>query len=302
MVEAYSLSAFFEKFKDNDTCLEFIKDLRYPNGIFCKSCKTITKFYKVKSRTTYACSCGWQVSPLVGTPFENSHISLQDWFFAIFVMTTTRCGISAAQLKRQLRVNYKTAWRVLHKIRSLMGEDEKDLLNGTVEIDEGYVGWWRPYKVIPEKQYEVVLGMVERKGKARLRHIVDNSRYSIWEEIKKNVGRDANVMTDHNISYQGLKKYLGYNHQFVTHQREFVRGNVHTQTVESGWGMLKRSISGTYHKVSHQHLQKYLNEFEWRYNHRKHGEQMFEILLRQVAEVKVVKPSQPTKNRLAAAF
>jgi transposase len=272
----------WKKYSNNDVCFDVLVKVKFPNGIFCKSCDKITKFYKVKNRPLYECSCGFQISPLKDTLFENSHIPLSIWFFAIFNMTSTRCGFSAAQFQRQTNINYKTAWRLLHVIRKAMESDNSYLLKGIVEVDETYVGWRRNLWRDNGPDAEVVMGMVERDGKARFRHIPTNSKMVLIGQIQKNISNDAHVMTDQLMAYKSLPK-LGYKHDSVIHSRkEYVRGIVYTQTIESRWGTLKRSLSGTYRKTSKKWLQNYLNEFEWRYNHRKEPEKMFDILLNSV--------------------
>ncbi len=187
--------------------------------------------------------------------------------------------MAALELQRYIKVNYHTAWRMLHKIREAMATENSDFLKGIVEIDETYVGWrrnlWYGDKV---DDAAVVMGFVERGGRARYRHIPNNGKITLHAQVLKNIDRNAHIMSDQLHAYKNLNKY-GYKHDSVLHRREYVRGDVYTQTIESGWGMLKRSLSGTYHKTSKQHLQKYLNEFEWRYNHRKEPEKMFGTLL-----------------------
>lgn len=276
---------FIDQYADEDRCLEVIKKIKYSKGIFCKNCQEITKFYKVKNRPLYECSCGFQISPLKGTIFQDSKISLQSWFYALFVMSNTRSGFSAAHLQRDLGVNYKTAWRMLHKIRKAMVSDNSYLLKGIVEIDETYVGWRRnTWYGDDQPDAAVVMGMVERGGKARYRHVPTNSKIILLQQIQRNISTKAHIMSDQLPAYKNLDKY-GYKHDSVLHRVEYVRGDIYTQTIESHWGTLKRSISGTYRKTSKKWLQNYLNEFEWRYNHRKEEEKMFGILIKSMIKI-----------------
>src|SRR3990172_8211222 len=297
MIEKFSLGVFLKKYSDNDKCLEKIKDLRWSNGIFCKQCEKITKFYKIKGRPVFECEFGGshQVSPLAGTIFEKTTTPLQYWFYAIYIMTQTRSGISAKQLQRELGVTYKTAHRMFKKIRLLMTETKGDLLSGNVEIDETFVGGkgknraFKPnFSEIPK---EVIMGMVERGGKLHTKHIPNTGKYTLLEEIQKNVDKNASIMTDNYAGYTQLSKY-GYHHFSVNHSAsEYTRGEIHTQNIEGVWSQLKRVITGVYRHVSKEYLQSYSDEFSWRYNHR-NDINIFDSLLKQVAEVKILKSSQ----------
>src|SRR3989344_2619985 len=253
MIEKFSLGVFLKKYSDNDKCLEKIKDLRWSNGIFCKQCEKITKFYKIKGRPVFECEFGGshQVSPLAGTIFK--------------------------------------------KIRLLMTETKGDLLSGNVEIDETFVGGkgknraFKPnFSEIPK---EVIMGMVERGGKLHTKHIPNTGKYTLLEEIQKNVDKNASIMTDNYAGYTQLSKY-GYHHFSVNHSAsEYTRGEIHTQNIEGVWSQLKRGITGVYRHVSKEYLQSYSDEFSWRYNHR-NDINIFDSLLKQVAEVKILKFSQ----------
>lgn len=140
MNDRFSLGAFLIKFGTPERCLKTIFDLRFPKGAYCDNCQTITTFYKVEGRPLYACSCGFQISPLAGTILEKTTTPLQYWFYAIFIMSTTRSGVSAKQLQRMLGVTYKTAWRMFKQIRMLMAESGGGMLDGIVEVDETFVG------------------------------------------------------------------------------------------------------------------------------------------------------------------
>lgn len=290
MIEKFSLGQFLRKFKNDDACLEHVFNLRFPQGAYCENCKQISKFYKIEGRPVYQCSCNFQISSLAGTIFEKSTTPLQYWFYAIFVMTMTRSGVSAKQLQRELGVTYKTAWRMMKQIRLLMANVDTNLLSGTVEVDESYFGgktkrgtWGGGVE-----NKEIVMGIVERKGKAYLKHIPDSSKYTLLTQIKEHVDPQARVITDQFKAYVGLNK-LGFVHDSVNHQETYVVGDIYTQNIEGLWSILKRGIYGVYRVVSKKYLQAYIDEYAWRYNHRAHGSNMFDLLLAQVAEVKVVK-------------
>ncbi|MBI2315056.1 IS1595 family transposase [Candidatus Daviesbacteria bacterium] len=140
MEEGFSLGVFLKKFGTPEKCLDTILNLRFPKGVYCDKCTAISKFYKVEGRPLYACSCGFQISPLAGTILEKTTTPLQYWFYAIFIMSTTRSGVSAKQLQRMLEVTYKTAWRMFKQIRMLMAESGGGMLDGIVEVDETFVG------------------------------------------------------------------------------------------------------------------------------------------------------------------
>ena len=290
MKNNFTLKDFLKKYKTNDDCREEIKQIVFPKGIKCKACKKVTPHYRIKSRKVYSCqNCGTQVSPLANTIFHKSSTELLDWFYAMYIFSQTRSGISALQLQRMLGCSYKTAWRMFHQIRKLMTDEEFGQLKGDVEVDETYIGGKtqnRNYKHSEgTKDKEVVMGMVERDGKLRAKHIEGTGKWALREQIEKHVSPKARVFTDQYAGYIQLKK-LGYAHYSVNHAKlQYRRGDTHTQTIENVWSHLKRGIYGVYHSVSKKHLQAYVDEFTYRYNNRK-SENMFALLLNRVVIVK----------------
>lgn len=291
--ENFNFGLFLRRFGTNDKCLEIIKDLKYPKGVFCESCKEVTKFYKIEGRQVYQCTCHFQISPLAGTILEKTTTPLQYWFYAIFLMAMTRSGISAKQLQRELGVTYKTAWRMFKQIRMLMADTSGTPLDGIIEADETFVGGkgknrayeWRS---LEEKPKEILMGMVARGGKVYMKHIPNTGKWTLLKQIKDNVSPRARIYTDDYRGYIGVK-YYGYEHDSVNHSAgEYVRGEVHTQNIDNVWSHLKRGIFGVYRVVSSKYLQAYADEFGWRYNNRRYKDGMFERLLGQIAEVKVV--------------
>lgn len=293
MKDLFSLRQLKNKYGTHEQCLDELKKLRFPDPYTCPKCKTIQKFYPVKGRTAYACnSCGHHIYPLAGTIFEKTSTSLDLWFYAMFLMTKTRAGISSKQLERELGVTYKTAWRMFKQIRMLMADDGSgSLLEGIVEVDETFVGGKgksRAYEWAQGiKDKQIVMGMVQREGKVYLKHIPTTGKWALLEQINQHVDPKATIYTDEWRGYSSLPKY-GFNHEFVTHKtKNYVRGQVHTQNIENVWSHMKRGITGVYRVVSKKYLQAYADEYAFRYNHR--NESMLELLLRQVVNVKVLK-------------
>lgn len=293
MTGKFSLKEFFSRFSDDNACLEEIKNIRWPSGITCPVCKKVTKFYKVKGRTAYACEFGGTtVYPLADTILEKTTTPLQYWFYAMYVMTKTRSGISAKQLERELGVTYKTAWRMFKQIRMLMADNANNPLDGTVEVDETFVGGkgknrkskW--IKGIEGKEKEILMGMVKRGGKVYIKHIPNTGKWTLLKQIQENISPKARIFTDEYRGYIQLS-YKGYDHNSVNHSAsEYVRGEVHTQNIDNVWSHLKRGIFGVYRIVSAKYLQAYADEYAFRYNHRKFDGTMFDVLLNQIAQVK----------------
>jgi len=221
----------------------------------------------------------------------------------MYLMGSTRCGISAKQIQRETGVTYKTAWRMFHQIRSLLGEQDLKL-GGTVEIDEAYMGGkrkrgtGRPMR--GDKTKIPVIGIAERGGKVVAKVIPAVTRDSITGMVKQHVEPGSTVYSDEYQSYALIGRLtgddgvlLGYKHDTVKHgQDEFVRNQVHTNSVEGFWSLIKNGIRGVYHQVSPAYLQMYLDEYTFRYNRRFEGNQQFRAILQRVSEVSI-RPSRP---------
>jgi transposase len=279
-----TLKEFQARFPNDDVCLDHLMRVRYGQRLVCNTCQSEGKFYRVKSRRCFECEhCGYQVYPTAGTPFESTRTPLTDWFFVMFLFTASRNGVAAKEVQRQIGVTYKTAWRMCHLIRQYMGRVDGDRpLGGSgstdpiVEIDETYIGG---HDKRGQNDKASVLGMVERGGDVLTRQIADRNGDMIMPHVAQWVVQGSRVMTDQARVYGHMDRQ-GYIHQSVNHDaKEYVRGEAHTNTIESFWAMLKRGINGTYIHVSKKHLQKYLWEFEYRHNLRKSPHLMFEILL-----------------------
>lgn len=302
---SYSLIEFMRDFPDDAACLDFLWRERFaPDGshAHCPKCERVRKFHRVKSRPSYSCdTCGKHLHPTAGTIYHRSATSLHLWFYAAYLMTSTRCGISAKQLERELGVGYKTAWRMSNLIRNqLMSQDDEPPLRGHVEADETWIGGKptagetaraarlrrfpsdrQSYAIKPKTS---VFAAVERSGRVRATVIPDSSADTLGRCVREYVLPEARLITD---EYRGYTRVgLEYRcHDRINHgAKVYVSGDVHTNTVEGFFGNMKRGISGNYHAVSPKWLQGYLNEFVWRYNHRRDKRAMFLTLIARSAQ------------------
>lgn len=287
-MQRYTIHDFNRDFPDDDACLTLVRDLLYPDGIQCRKCEEVRVHHRLTNRKAYSCDhCGTHVYPLAGTIFEKSRTPLKSWFYAMYLMASTRCGISAKQIERELGVTYKTAWRMFKQIRTLRDEDDAPF-DGAVEIDQTLIGGKRRGKGRGyRKDRAAVLGMVQRNGKVAAT-IVDNARArTLMPHIRRHVLPSAIVYTDEGREFARLRKRGYANQRRINHSAEvYVRGDVHTNTIEGFWSLLKRGISGVYHSVSHKYLQSYLDEYAFRYNHRDDAQAMFQTVGRRVRQVR----------------
>ena len=266
-----TVQQFFKQFKDDEACLEHLFNVRFGQGHECPKCERSAQWYRIKAERAYSCQwCGHHLHPTVGTPFEKSRTSLQLWFYAIYLFTTTRHGVSAKELQRQLGVTYKTAWRMGHEIRKHMAEvDGDDPLSGAVEVDETMIGGkekGKPGRSVGNKT--VVMGMMERGGDIMTVVVPDIKRASLHPQVLENVEEGSTVYTDALWSYRGLDQ-MGYEHEIVNHSKgEYVRGEVHVNGIEGYWRNLKAGINSTHVHVSGEYLGNYAKEFEYRFNRR----------------------------------
>jgi transposase-like protein len=265
-----NLVKLVEQFHSEDSCREYLEGLRWPDGIQCPRCesKSIRNSY---TRNQYDCgSCGYQFSVTSGTILHDTHLPLSKWMMAVYLMIEARKGVSALQLKRTLDVAYKTAWYLCHRIRAAMQDAYPLPLKGLVEVDETWIGgktegMGRGYK----GNKAVVIGAVQREGKIALQVVIGRDRETLHDFIRNNISDDAEaIFTDDWVGYKGIGDD-NTRHETVNHSiKEYVRGNVHTNSIENVWSLFKRSIIGSYHKLSIKHLDAYLNELEWRFNNR----------------------------------
>ena len=283
MAKMFTVLDFYKRFPDDDTCLDHLMKLRHGNPSDCPKCERNAKFYKLTKEPAYSCEwCGHHIHPMVGTPFERSRTPLQKWFYAMYLFTTTRHGVPAKELQRQLSVTYKTAWRMGHEIRKYMTQVDGDPpLSGHVEADETYIGGRRSGgkrgRGAPGKT--IVFGMVERGGDVMTRVVPNVKRKTLERHILENIKAGSNISTDELSSYGKIARF-GYDHGTVNHSADqWVDGIHHVNTAEGFWSRLKNSIKGTHIHVSAKHLPKYLGEFEYRFNMRHRPEAMFARLL-----------------------
>ena len=264
------LMQLMERFHSDEKCRAVLAELRWPDGVACPRCGG-SRHAHDSVRGVYDCySCGYQFSVLAGTIFHDTKLPLRKWFITVMLMVESKKGISANQLKRTIGVSYKTAWYLCHRIRKAMQDAYPMPLKGIVEIDETWVGGkvrgkGRGYK----GNKAVVVGAVQRDGKIVLKVVPDRSRATLHGFTNEHVADEAEAIhTDDWPPYRGLADE-DTRHETVNHSiGEYARGDVHTNSVENVWSLLKRSIIGSYHKVSVKHLDAYLDELEWRFNNR----------------------------------
>jgi transposase-like protein len=273
--KAPTLRQFQDRFPTEDSCLDHLFQVRYA-GTDCPKCSRPAKYSRVKGRRAYQCNwCANQLYPTAGTPFDRTRTSLRDWFYVMFLMTTTRNGVAAKRVEREIGVTYKTAWRMCHEVRKYMGQlDSDDPLGGPgqiVEIDEAMIGGkakgTRGGRFAGNKA--CVLGMLENGGEIVTRVVPNVKAMNLIPVVQEHVLRGTHIHTDALPSYQHLGNH-GYRHSKVRHQvGEYVGSEGQTvNRIEGFWSMLKRGINGTHIHVSEKHLPKYLGEFEYRWNMR----------------------------------
>jgi transposase len=293
----YSLMEFEREYPDDAACLEKLVEWLYPNGIFCPKCERVTKHHREAKRPSYACqNCGHHEHPMRGTIFEDSATSLKLWFYAIHLMSATRCGISAKQLERELGVTYKCAWRIFNKIRSMLDEGDSTKLSGKVETDEAFYGG-KEYnkhksKRIPHASGAVgktaVWGAVEQGGRVFARVVPDVKSGTILPHLRQRIMPESVIFSDESNVYDSVQR-MGYGHRRVHHAANvYVSGDAHTNTIEGFWSLTKNGIRGVYHNVSAKYLQMYLNEYSFRFNRRKSlgRHNMFEAFVGRIKKTK----------------
>src|SRR5438128_4468870 len=299
----YTIMDINSQFADDDACLEHLKEQRFPKGVaYCEKCKRERKHHRVTGRPAYACDyCGSMIAPMAGTIFEKSATSLRLWYYAMYLMASTRCGISAKQIQRETGVTYKTAWRMFRQVRSLLSESDMQLEGEAVEMDETYVGGRRRgHRGRPpagDRKQTCVVGMVERKGRVIAVAANDATHKTLHGIAKERILPKSTVFTDELSAYDGLTGG-DYQHRRINHSAGvYVLGDIHTNTIEGFWSLVKRGIGGVYHSVSKKYLQTYLNEYAFRYNHRACGNLIFPLLLERSSQPGLLKPSvQAVKN------
>lgn len=279
-----TLKDLTQMFSTDEQCRVLLKKLRWPFGVECIRCKS-KRIFEVATQKKFECvECGYQFSALTQTVFHDTHLPLETWFTAVLLLVEARKGMSANQVKRTLGVSYKTAWYLCHRIRAAMKEAERPMLEGTVEVDETYVGGRprrgsKPGRGTPK---EIVIGIRQRGGDLRFFHASDAQSGTLAKYIAECVSPDVEVMvTDEFTSYPGAMKKTGLTakHKTIKHKnRVYVDGDIHTNTVENAFSLLKRGIVGTWHKISAKHLPAYLAEMEFRFNRRRNPDLFVDTL------------------------
>ena len=270
-------------YSTDDKCREILTKLRWPEGVTCPRCKE-RRVAWLKARNQFECpACFYQFSVTTGTVFNDTHLALEKWFIAVCLLCEAKKGMSACQMQRTLGVSYKTAWYLCHRIRAAMNEVDKTMLDGTVEMDETYVGGKNKGRGAGARleNKEIVIGIRQRDGDLRLFHAQDVKAGTLAQYIRENVSEDVDViMTDDFSSYQFAMKQAGVkNHRAINHSgKVYVMGEVHTNTVENAFSLLKRGIMGTWHKISAKHLAAYLDEMTFRFNRRKRSDLFVDTL------------------------
>jgi transposase-like protein len=277
------LPTMIERYGTEEKCRDFLEELRWPHGAECPRCFT-RDAKRIKDRPQLRCtSCSYHFSVTVGTVFADSHLPLWKWFLATYLIVESRKGISAKQLQRTLGVTYKTAWYLGHRIRSAMEEDSPVPLKGVVEVDETFIGGYQPDQG-QESNKTMIMGAVERGGDIRLKvqsGTAPRSREARRKFLKAAIDDEAKAIYTDAAPAWGDLSDDDTEHQVVRHRHEeWVRAQVHTNTVEGVWSLLKRSVAGTYHQLSAKHLPAYLDEIAFRFNNRENPYLFRDTLLR----------------------
>lgn len=280
---------FFARFPNDDACLEHVMTVRYGMRHTCWACGVEATFHKLAKRKAYSCSqCGSHLYPCAGTIFQDSRTPLTLWFYAIYLFVVTRHGVSGKELERQLGVTYKTAYRMGMQIRKLMAEvGHVDMLQGHIEMDEAYVGGRRPggFRGRGADGKTIVFG-VKQRGGSIFTEVVSNARKETLRAITQDRVHPWSIISTDKFQAYKLLKEDGFLHGTVDHgKKEYARYDEeldvvhHVNHVESFWRLFKKSVQGTHIHISPKHMQKYLNEFAFRSNHREMKNAMFDLLI-----------------------
>ena len=275
-----SILDLINTFPDEQTCIDHLEKLRW-NGNVISPFDPSSKVYDCKGNRYKCKNTGKYFNVKTATLFDNTKIKLQKWFIAIYLITTHSKGISSVQLAKDLNVTQKTAWFMLHRIRNCFGISDEPL-EGEVEVDETYVGGKlknkhtlaieRTKNMTGKKDNKaVVVGMVQRNGEVKAIKTKDAKKETILPVVFENIKEGSKVYSDESNVYYRLNSY-GYDHSVIRHKlKKYVVGEIHTNTIENFWSLVKRGFYGIYHYVSHKHMHKYLNSYAFRYNMRDRG-------------------------------
>ena len=288
MKEGTDLCELVERYGNDQKCRDYLEHLRWPHGVTCPKCLG-TKVSSILKRDQYNCdneSCGHQFSVTAGTAFHDTHLPLTKWFLAVYLICQSKKGMSAHQLHGMLKVHYRTAWYLCHRIRYAVEQATGPKMDGTCEVDETYVGGKKIGQGVyaGKKAKEAVIGIRERGGALRFFHAEDAKAGTLAKYIKENISGDVSVIvTDDFITYPFAMKRAGVTpgkHAVNHSAKQYVVGDFHANSAESAFSLLKRGIMGTWHKVSAKHLAAYLDEMTWRFDNRKNPYLFRDTLLR----------------------
>lgn len=283
-----SIIELLQTFSKEEDCIHHLEQLRWQDKIISPFDAT-SRVYKCSNHRYRCRKTGKYFNVKTQTLFDSTKVPLQKWFLAIWIATSHKKGISSLQLAKDIDVTQKTAWFMLQRIRKCFGIENNNDLDGDVEVDETYIGGKNKNRHFDKKvknsqgrsfkDKTAVVGMLERQGKLNAYKIPDVTSHTLTKEVIKVVRNTANLYTDEWLGYKDINKL--YHHNIVKHgQHQYVIGKVHTNTLEGFWSLLKRGIIGIYHLISSKHLQKYVDEFVFRYNTRTLEEkERFSLLL-----------------------
>lgn len=283
-----NLAELSEKFGTDEKCRKALEQLRWPEGPKCPRCRS--EATPIANRYQYDCdSCHYQFSVTSGTIFHDSHLSLWKWFITVALLCEAKKGMSACQVQRTVGMSYKTAWYLCHRIRAAMTETKRAKLGGQIEMDETYVGgkgFGVQHRGRGTKKRPVI-GIRQRNGELRLFHAKEVTGRVLEKFLRENVGEDVDVFfTDELGAYRGVARRMGISKKHEMVQRgikEYVRGNAHTNSIESAFSLFKRGLRGSWHKLSAKHLQAYLEEMCFRFNNRKNPFLFRDTILKLIA-------------------
>jgi transposase-like protein len=290
-----NLIEMMEKYNSEDRCREYIEALRWPSGVCCTRCGSVS-VSKIFKRNQYDCNdCRYQFSPMAGTVFHDTHLPLTKWFLAVYLMCESKKGMSANQISRTLGIGYKAAWYLCHRIREAMKCDESERLTGTVEADETYVGGrYDKRRSRDTHEKACVVGVIQRGGPVRAKKIQSRGARALAGFIRESVEPGSKLMTDEYAGYNKVGKE--YRHKKVNHSElQYVEGLTHTNSIENFWSLFKRGLVGSFHKVSEKHLDRYLDEFTYRFNGRD-DDALFQNTIRNLVNGKVLTFEKLTKT------
>jgi transposase-like protein len=270
-------------FPTDEKCREMLVRLRWPEGPRCLRCKALAVELETDKQLFYCKDCDYQFTVTTGTVFNDTHLPLFKWFAATMLLCEAKKGMSACQVQRTLGMSYKTAWYLCHRIRHAMAQTDKPMLDGKVEMDATYVGGQMRGKghIAKNDNKEVVIGIRKRNGELRFFHAQDAKSGTLAKYINENISEDVEVIftDDHIANEVAMRKAGRKNHKTIRHSSGvYVMGDIHTNTVESAFSLLKRGIMGTWHRVSAKHLPAYLEEMTFRFNRRKRSDLFLDTL------------------------